>query len=652
MALTFRTTGMKKSTRNRIILLVLTFIASLVFFYIILNHRTTPTLSKMSEPTLPVVTLESVGHRQTELFGYREKMDISDATDFVVPLDDQRKITVNIDTYGSEVGTVSLQVRVPDSGRMVSSEKVSDLSESDGTVSFDTQLTNLMTSQEKYELVIIARVNGKNVYYYTPVMITENSHISDVLDFAEDFHTKSLSTDDYEDVAKYLETDAAEQEDKNLSHVTIRSDISDIALNGLSHKESSDPVMKVTDITDDTVSVELSYTIEVEKHQYLANEKYRIRYGEPRMYLLDFDRTLDIIPDKESFSVSGNVLKVGAASTNLNVMTNEAGSVGAFVEAGNLYEYNQNRKELITVFSFGENITGDSRIRNQQHEIRILNVDAAGSMDFVVFGYMNCGSHEGRSGVDLYHYDSSTDIATEEGFIESSHTQQYISTSFSELLYRTPGGRLYTMLGGKLLGIDLSSGNTDILLDGLQDGQYSVSADSRYIAWTDSAEPGKRIRIRDLSSERTFTISAKGDERLSVLCFMRDNLVYGTYKTPTDKYMSGLTIVSFKNEHISTLKEYQKNNIYISGATADDTSVRLTRMRYTDGGYKRTSSDTILDTLDTGDETGVSYSNDDNFGRIRSITLSDNISAKSGRLKFTESRLVLTKSVISIENLY
>lgn len=650
MALSFRTTGIRKSTRNRIILLVVVFLVSLIFFYLILNHHSTPQASEMKAPYLPTMTFTTEGHEQLELNGYREKMSVSDINDFVLPIGSDRKLTASISTYGAEVKNVSYEVRSVEEGRMVSSEKIRTLKTEGDTVSFDTQLTNLLNAGQEYVLVIRLSSDGRSVWYYTPLELTENTRVSDMLDFMQDFHDKSLS-ENYSSIGKYLETDenAALEDTSNLTKVNIRSQIGDIALDGLSHKVTSDPVMTVTDVTSDTVTADISYTIRVENADYLAKETYRVRYGSPRMYLLDYTRTLDVIPSKSTFSVKKNVLRVGMSSTDMNTRTNEAGSVAAFVQAGNLYEYRQNKTEITKVFSFGDNYTQDARIRNQDHEIRILNVDAAGSMDFAVYGYMNAGQHEGWNGVDLYHFDSATGIASEEGFIKSSHSLAYIRENFSELLYRTPGGLLYLMQNGRLLAIDLANGETDTLLTDMKPEQYSVSSDSRYIAWTKTTEPSNEIRVRDLASGKIFTIKPEGSDKLRVLCFMEDNLVYGSCHSATDQYMYKLTIMSFKNERLTKLKDYEKNNIYIKSVTSDDNSIRLTRVRGSNGTYKNASSDTILNTLDTSKDIGATYSTDDTLGRVRSITLSSVSDDVTQKLIYADSRLVLTDSVISID---
>ena len=45
-----------------------------------------------------------------------------------------------------------------------------------------------------------------------------------------------------------------------------------------------------------------------------------------------------------------------------------------------------------------------------------MNMDESGNMDFVVYGYMNRGSHEGECGISLYHYDRDLGQAREQIF--------------------------------------------------------------------------------------------------------------------------------------------------------------------------------------------------------------------------------------------
>ena len=42
----------------------------------------------------------------------------------------------------------------------------------------------------------------------------------------------------------------------------------------------------------------------------------------------------------------------------------------------------------------------------QEHGIKILSVDSDGNVSYVVYGYMNRGSHEGEMGVSVCSYNA------------------------------------------------------------------------------------------------------------------------------------------------------------------------------------------------------------------------------------------------------
>lgn len=645
MALKFRTTGIRKGTKHRIILLVIVFLVSLIFFYVILNRRSAPVVSEMKEPTLPTVSVKTFGTEQLMLRGYTSEMDASQMTDDLIPLGTDRKLSFTVNTYGNRIDKASYEIHTADTSRTVSSDRVTELTQADNTVSFDTEFTNLLEKGQKYSLILSLKSGQKTIRYYSQLMISDNPHLKELISFASDFHDKSLS-DNYNSLGKYLEpsADAANSTSSNVAHVTIHSSINDLGMQSFSHKVNSDPIISVTDVTDDTASLTFEYTLTHDEARYLCTEKYRIRYGTPRMYLLNFDRKLNVVPSSDTFSVKDGSLRIGESASVPAMTVNEPGSVAAFVQAGSLYEYNVNRNQVTSVFSFYKN-SDDLRCLTTDHDIRILNIDASGSMDFVVYGYMNCGTHEGKSGIDIYHYDSSQDVATEEGFINSQNPLSYLQDNFSELLYRTSGGRFYCLLNKNLLGIDLATKKTDVILRGLEEGQYCVSPDMRYIAWTSSAAPSSEIKIRDLSSDSVYQIKGRRNQKLRALCFMNDNLVYGKVSPANLEtgYMSGINIVSFKNEKLTNAKSYSKSGLLITRVTSSPNALKLTRIN-SDG--SKAASDTILNTLVDSSNDKVALTSSDG---VRAISFSQLSTDLSGSPKFSYSRLTTTSETISLE---
>ena len=166
----------------------------------------------------------------------------------------------------------------------------------------------------------------------------------------------------------------------------------------------------------------------------------------------------------------------------ISISINETERSSVFVQAGELFTYNQNKQTFTKVFGFVDDPT-DVRQNYGQHNIRILNIDETGNMDFVVYGYMNRGEHEGESGINLYHYDSIKQEAIEQVFISTTHSYQILNADFSDLLYENAEGDFYIMMSGTLAKVGLNDLSTKEMITNLKSGQYAVSASGRYVAW-------------------------------------------------------------------------------------------------------------------------------------------------------------------------
>ena len=76
----------------------------------------------------------------------------------------------------------------------------------------------------------------------------------------------------------------------------------------LSVEEVEEPVILLRDITAQTASVVLEFLVketgDAKENYYFVEEYYRVRYTPNRMYLLEYERTMDEIfdADKDSFS--------------------------------------------------------------------------------------------------------------------------------------------------------------------------------------------------------------------------------------------------------------------------------------------------------------------------------------------------------------
>lgn len=668
MQLSFRTTGVSKAVKQRILVLILIFLLALVLFYLTLNYHKSPKIAKMSGPTLPTISVTTYGQKQLCLKAYKENMDAAYMRDSLVPLEQDRNLPMTITTYGNQVKSLSYEVRSVDTSRKIAEDKISGIKEEKGLAQVTPALTNLIDPGQQYLLVLKMKTNQGELNFYTRVIMPKDAHARECLAFARDFHDKTLNSK-YTELGSYLEP-KEEASSEDYSRVTINSTLNQVGYQGFAVDAATDPVMEVKDITSSYTSVNLYYDIRQKDSVYQVLENFKIRYGSSRMFLLNYNRTMDLIPSNKDITVSDNILKLGINSRSVSPVSNETGSVVAFTLGGSLYEYNQTRKTVTCVFSFlGEDRT-EIRAANSHHGIRILNIDESGTMDFVVYGYMNSGRHEGKCGVDLYHYDSSTNLATEEAFLNTTQPYQILDASFQDLMYRTAGGHFYLMLDGTLLSLDLESDNSTELMKSLADSQYAVSASGRYIAWTDQDAPSPVIHVLDLNDESRMTIRAKKGEKLRSLAFLKETLCYGTMK---DKDLSALeegssvqpmyklNIVGLDSGHVKNIKLYHKKNIYITGVTESNNALELTRAKRVGGSYKQTTGDTILNAAGATNQTVTEGSaTSSGKGRITTLTMQPlpedqsitSLSYRSGRLSLLDVSDIIDVTVSDVRAAY
>ena len=602
MKLQFYKKGIPKKIIQRCVILIATFVASIIFFEIITNISEDVEVSSQLSPTLPTISVNYLGDVTTTLHGYISEMDPCYMRDAIIPLDDDRNISLTVNCNNYTVDTLSYEIRSLDTQRNISSNELA-FSQSDDTINVSFYAENLIDVGEEYLLIITIGSGDNDIYYYTRIMQSENCHEEDIIDFAQYFHNTALS-EDASDLATYIEPTDTTSTD--LSHVTINSSLSQVSYGTFDGTQVNDPDISLTDISSNYVSLTFSYelarTANGNTEYYLCKEDFRIRYTSDRMYLLAYDRTMEQMLDEDSISITNNLVNIGIRDTDVQYLSNETGTIVSFVQAGSLFEYNQTDRTIKQIFSFVDDPT-DIRSTYDQHEILLLNIDESGTMDYVVYGYMNSGNHEGECGINLYHYDSIEDISTEQVFISSTSSYQILNANFSELLYESADNEFYIMVNGTLLYIPLNDLSTTELMTGLDDSQYAVSASGRYIAWIDEATVSDTIHILDLETGNTWDITASSGQLLMPLAFMDDDLIYGTlYESDITQDGAGATVYPLYKITISDitsgssndLMTYQKSGYYVTDVTIDGYTIYLSRIQLqADGTILEAEEDTI-----------------------------------------------------------
>lgn len=593
---------MRKGIQKFLILLAV-FIVALFGFSKLTNHETKDLTTDLAAPTLPVVYFEDNDHLVNELHGYVNEMSVISMRDTITPLPENGKLSLRIDPYDNKISKVTFQIRSLNGDRLVQDGEVQvsgDKSAMTGTISVE----NLLQEQTEYQLILQVTAGEQTSYYYTRIMEAGKSQIDACVDFVEELHAITMDKERQSELSSYMEPSSA-ADNTTLQKVTINNSLSQACWGDFVGTEVTTPVVSIKEMNDDYQVILLEYIMSSvgdngESEYYNVEEYYRVRVGAEKIYLLSFERTMEEIFRGEGNQISKDTIDLGIRSEDVSYKTNETGNVICFVQQGELWSYNQIENSLTRVFSFRSQEGMDIRENYQEHDIRILRVDEGGSLDFVVYGYMNCGEHEGQVGVSVCHYDGVTNTVEEMLFVPTTLSYEIVKEQIGKLMYVSDSGIFYLTVSNQVYRIQMDSRKAEVYIDGLKSDMLVNSEDGRYIAWS---EDGTTMHVTDLEKGDSFDIQAGGDQLLKPLGFLGSDCIYGwgyrsnifSTQTRTDTLaLSQVLIVDTSDSAHSVLKTYEVPGIYVTDIRIQDGSIYLSRVVKNDDTYVDTTEDTIM----------------------------------------------------------
>lgn len=589
------------------IVLIVVFIAALITFCITTNKGNKDMTTKQADATLPVMSFNLDKIKINTLHGYTTEMDPTKMRDCVIPISDDRKLSLSISTYGMAVDRISYKIRSMDGKRLVADDEISSFSNKDNTIQADISMPNVMDENTEYLLVFTITSGQDNVYYYSRIMQTDGKAAAKVVEFAKKFHDETFIKDDKSFFTTYMETTTGDR--NTLAHVDLTSTVSQITWGSMAAAQYTNPVIALKEINDSYDVVTIDYVMSCvdgkgETEYYNVREYFRLRQTESRMYVLNYERTANQIFNSENsfISDSGSVI-LGIRSSEAEYRANEAGSVICFVQEGDLYSYDINNGMIIKVFSFRDAEGIDERENWNHHDIKIVSVDEAGSIDFVVYGYMNRGIHEGEVGAGVYHYDGLAHTIDEEAFIPSKTSYEVLKAEMGKMLYLNEKNEFYLMMDDSLYRINLGSMSVKKVVEGLSTGSYCASESNRYFAWVDSANQysSNTIKVMDLKSGKTFEVKKGDDQYLRPLGFIGEDFIYGQANAAdvvsdaagnTTFPMNGLIILDTSDQ--SELNTYTPSGGYVEKISVDGYTVTIDLIAQNNGVYAEIGQDTIM----------------------------------------------------------
>lgn len=599
-----------KKTIIKGVYLIVVFLAALFSVSAVMNKGNTDMTVEMGEASFPVIMMRLDEYQVNRLHGYAKDMDTSYLRDTLLPIGSRRNVAFTVETYGNEVESLSFEVRSINGERLVESTEIENYREADGQIQCEITLKDLISENKEYMLVIFLKPEGKDtIRYYTRIIQSEEMFIQEKLEYVRDFHERTFDREAAAELTKYLESNA-EGDNSTLHRVTIHSSFHQVTWADLEVEKITDPVIDIKELEERTGSFQLEYLVSTrsgrERTYYQVREYYRVRYTPDRMYLLDFEREMTQIFDENADVFVNDKIMLGIVNEDVKMKESDGGNVFAFVSSNKLYSYNVTDQKLARLFSFYEDDITDLRSSYSRHQIKIMNVDEAGNVVFIVYGYMNRGRHEGEVGVSVYFYNSMTNTVEEQIYIPYERSYELLKSDVEKLSYINKSAICYLMLEGNVYAVDLLTKNYTVVVSGLTEENYKVSKSNKMLVWQEGGEQysSTALKLLNLGTEQETEIKAGNGEYIALLGFMEEDLIYGLAKQEdivsdhTGNTTFPMYSLRIQGESGNLLKTYREQDVYVVDSAIANNQITLSRVTWDEekSEYVPTSDDQIMST--------------------------------------------------------
>ena len=600
-----------KKTIIRIAVCVVVFLASALIIGSIMNQGHNNMPMEMAPATLPMITMESGGVACNELHGNTVEMDVAYQKDCITLLGEGRQANFTVDTFGREITGISTEVRSIDGSRLIENSEVTGWKANGKSFSVSLTLKDLIDTNTQYSLTLILELEGEQkVYYYTTILWNDDVHISEILEFATDFHGKLYDKEMAKELTKYLEPNSKLTDNGTFHKVNIHSSFQQITWGSLEPVQEDAASIRLTQISGNVASLLMDFVVSTgegkNKIYYNVEEYYRVRYTSERMYLLDYERTMTQIPDTTRMYANDKIL-LGITDENVDMMESADGNTVVFSDMGQLLSYNAATNGLTVIFSFYGKDNADRRTLYDNHGIKILDVDEGGNVKFAVYGYMNRGRHEGETGIQIISYDNSLNTIEEEVYIPYSKSYAVLKDEMEQLLYRNRQQHVYFFLENGVYDVDLENRSAEQLVSIRQDDSLQVSENHEIIVWQegDDINHSNQLNVRNLNTGEQTVIRAEDGEAIRPLGFMGEDIIYGVARESDIRTENSGQIfypmykVCISNSSGDNLKEYGQDGIYIVDCAIEGNQITLSRIqRSENGSYQEILDDQIMNNVE------------------------------------------------------
>lgn len=652
---------MKKLIKKHLILLIIFIVAVMVYFGLsfMKNDEGNAAYTSIEDANLPVACVEMFGIRMNALYGFTENLPKSAGRSDLAVLPADRRLSICFEDVDSKVEGIQYEIRSLDGDRLVERTAVETWNMESREVHAELPIQNLLTKDEEYLLTLmLSTQEHPAVYYYMRIVSTDNTHIEEMLQLAMEFSEKSFDYNAARDLTTYLETDL-NADNSSLGRTTLKNSFTQLTWRGMEMERVSEISVHLKEMQGIMGTFELEYVAGRtkdggQKEYYDVTESFTMRQGAQRIYMMDYDRRVNQIFSGEDRLYSDKRIMLGISDADeLQAVSDASGKYKAFVANRALWCYDVSSGQSTKVFAFRKS-EDDLRMNFNSHGVRILSVSEDGNVDFLVYGYMNRGNHEGTTGAALYRYESGDNTLTERLYLPVEEDYWSLRQDVNQLSFLSSSQTLYLLLNHAVYGVDLAGKEYMVVADGLTEENFAVSADGSRIAWQEGEDiySSTKLNVMDLQSGKKDEIQMGDGTVIRLVGFVGSDLVYGLAHAgetlSSDGRITGLPLyaVEIVGTTMETEARYEKEGVFLERVEIQDSRVHLTRMRRNGSSYEPIEEDTLVCNEDVTLDplAGIGYLADSEYGRVYFVQMN------AGDMKGRDVQVHVPKRAVAEEN--
>ena len=263
---------------------VLCFIGALVFFNNRMGMEKGSAVAELANPSYPVLEIGNDTSSYNLMAGYKEDIDLSLVRNQITLTNNKNAVILKLHDYDYDITAIQYTLF----------EKTPDKPTETGTLKFK----NTLSENKVYYLKMAVRLNDSTrIYFYTKVQSGSGYHLDDYLAFVLKFHNNLFDKATMDENASYLET-SADTIDDNLESVSINSGREAVSFGNMEVKQETKPRITLQEMNNTYTVIRVNTILSTEISDgviqyYDLSETYKLRYTADRMYLLDYERTMD-----------------------------------------------------------------------------------------------------------------------------------------------------------------------------------------------------------------------------------------------------------------------------------------------------------------------------------------------------------------------